>query len=38
MINSRILWAAILAGDAAERAAWEAFLCDRPMCWLEQRP
>lgn len=26
--------AAVLAGDAARTAAWEAFLADVPMTWL----
>lgn len=30
--------AAVMAGNAAELAAWEAHLEGRPMTWLELRP
>lgn len=36
-MSARVDIAAVLAGNAAELAAWEAYLSGHPMTWLEPR-
>jgi len=37
-VKSRITYLAALHAQDASIAAWEAFLLDLPMSWMEERP